>query len=110
MSTEQNEQPQPGSETTVSATSSHPAIVEPTNPINGPRIHLYTSLSSGSSYVPPPTKQCTYSRRIQHNYESRRYCRRIRLDMSWLIWRRMRRPRKCGDGMERGGSYLVLCV
>jgi len=52
MSTDANEQP--GSETTVSATSTHPAIVEPTNPINGPRIHLYTSLSSGSSYVPPP--------------------------------------------------------
>src|SRR5271168_2350255 len=41
MSTDPTEQP--GSETTVSATSTHPAIVEPTNPINGPRIHLYTS-------------------------------------------------------------------
>jgi len=39
--------------TTTEATSTHPAIVEPANPIEGPRIHLYTSLSSGSSYVLP---------------------------------------------------------
>jgi hypothetical protein len=53
--------------TTTEETSTHPAIVEPANPIDGPRIHLYTSLSSGSSYVLPTLKH-TDNRRIQHNY------------------------------------------
>jgi hypothetical protein len=36
---------------TTEATEEHPAIVEPAKPVRGPQIHLYTSLSSGSSYV-----------------------------------------------------------
>jgi hypothetical protein len=36
---------------TTAATSTHPAIIEPRKPVDGPVVHLYTSLSSGSSYV-----------------------------------------------------------
>lgn len=39
--------------TTTAETSSHPAIVEPVKSVNHPVIHLYTSLSAGSSYVRP---------------------------------------------------------
>jgi hypothetical protein len=39
--------------TTTAATATHPAIVEPRKPVDGPVVHLYTSLSSGSSYVRP---------------------------------------------------------
>lgn len=39
---------------TTEASEDHPAIVEPAKPVTGPQIHLYTSLSSGSSYVSTP--------------------------------------------------------
>jgi len=54
MSTDTNQEVQGDRLTTTAASSTNPAIVEPANPIKGPRIHLYTSLSSGSSYVFPP--------------------------------------------------------
>lgn len=39
--------------------SVNPAIVATSKPIDGPRIHLYTSLSSGSSSVLPPLSTLT---------------------------------------------------
>jgi hypothetical protein len=53
MSTESTEQPvvEEGERITTEATEDRPAIVEPAKPVSGPQIHLYTSLSAGSSYV-----------------------------------------------------------
>jgi hypothetical protein len=49
MATEVNQEER----TTTEGTANHPAIVEPAQPGGTPRIYLYTSLSSGSSYVFP---------------------------------------------------------
>jgi hypothetical protein len=51
MSTEPTQEQQT-EEATMEAPAEQVAVVEPVKPADGPRIHLYTSLSSGSSYVP----------------------------------------------------------
>jgi hypothetical protein len=52
MSMEPTEEIQ-AEQVTEETSSIHAGTVEPAKLVDGPRIHLYTSLSSGSSYVRP---------------------------------------------------------
>jgi len=49
--TEVGQEEAPKEIVTTTATEFRPAVVEPATPLDGPRISLYTSLSSGSSSV-----------------------------------------------------------
>jgi hypothetical protein len=54
MSTDTNQNSEADKVATGEASSMSPAIIGPKDAVDGPRIHLYTSLSSGSSSVLSP--------------------------------------------------------
>jgi murein tripeptide amidase MpaA len=51
MAPETTEKAEDDRVTTTTASSKHPSIVEPAKSVGHPVIHLYSSLSAGSSYV-----------------------------------------------------------